>query len=34
MKDVFLEGVRIDENVIHIGDSETIKTVADDVVDV
>ena len=31
MKDVFLEGVQINENVIHVGDGETIKTVTDDV---
>jgi hypothetical protein len=31
---MFLEGVRIDENVIHIRDSETIKILANDVIDV
>ena len=34
MKNVFLEGVWIDENVIHVGNSEMIKTLMNDVIDV
>ena len=34
MKDVFFKGVGIDKDVIHVCDSELIKTFADDFVDV
>ena len=34
MKNVFFKGIGIDEDVIHVCDSELIKTFADDLVDV
>ena len=34
MKNVFFKGIGIDEDVIHVCDSELIKTFADDFVDV